>query len=95
MTRFVLTLAVAVAALAPAAGRADEADDILARRMSAMVRDFRLPMGARVEAARTLEKLGPRASAAVPHLVAVLDRHRGAEQEPHQQAVIEALGVMG
>jgi len=85
---------VALIALQPAA-RADEADDLLARKMASLVQDFRQPQAARVEAARTLSKLGARATVAVPDLVAVLDRLRGTEQESLQEAVIDALGQMG
>ncbi|QJW94373.1 HEAT repeat domain-containing protein [Frigoriglobus tundricola] len=91
--RYVLVLAGALG-LGPAA-RADEVDDAMARRLSGLVRDFRLPTAARVEAARTLYKLGARASAAVPDLVAVLARLRGNEQEPLQEAIVEALGQIG
>lgn len=90
-----IALLVGVPLAAPSAVRADENDDALAKRMAAVVRDFRQPLATRVEAARTIEKLGARASAAVPDLVAVLDRLRGAEQEPLQEAVIEALGQIG
>src|SRR5262249_14024722 len=79
----------------PSTARADETDDALAKRMSALVRDFRQPLPARVEAARTLEKLGARASAAVPDLVVVLDRLRGTEHAPLQEAIVEALGQIG
>jgi HEAT repeat protein len=92
MRRYLFVLGLLAAA--PAA-RADEADDRLARQMATLVHDFRQPLPARVEAARTLGKLGARAAVAVPELVAVLDRLRGAEQEPLQEAVIEALGQMG
>jgi HEAT repeat protein len=91
--RRVLVLAVVLGA--PGVVRADEADDVLARKLGAMVRDFRLTTAARAEAARTIGKLGPRASAAVPDLVAVFDRLRGAEQEPLQEAIVEALGQVG
>lgn len=77
------------------AGRADEADDALAKSLTAVVRDPRLPAPQRVEAARTLGRLGTRASAAVPELVLQLDRLRGAEQETLQEAVIGALGRIG
>jgi HEAT repeat protein len=60
-----------------------------------MVRDFRLPTATRAEAARTAGKLGPRAAKAVPDLIAVFDRLRGREQEPLQEAVVEALGLIG
>lgn len=91
--RCLLALTAALAG-APAA-RADEGDDALARRLGGVVRDFRQPAAARTEAARTLAKLGARASVAVPDLVGVLDRLRGAEQETLQEAVVEALGQIG
>lgn len=79
----------------PTAVRADEADDQLARELAAMVRDPRQPVRTRVEAARMIGQLGPRASAAVPDLVTVLDRFRGRELEPIQEAVIDACGLIG
>jgi len=79
----------------PAGLRADDSDDQLARQLSGMVRDPRQAVGARVEAARMIGKIGPRASAAVPDLVTVLDRLRGTELEPVQEAVIDALGLIG
>jgi HEAT repeat protein len=88
-------LILAVLLLGAASARADEADDALARRMVGVVKDFRQPLAARVEAARTLAKLGARASSAVTDLVAVLERIMGREQEPLQEALIEALGEMG
>lgn len=90
--RWVLVL---IAAVGVQVARADETDDALARKLGAVVRDFRQPTTARAEAARTLGKLGPRASAAVPDLVAVFDRLRGAEQETLQEALVEALGQIG
>jgi HEAT repeat protein len=84
----------AVLALTPTA-RADEADDLLARQLAAVVRDPRMRLPHRVEAARTLGKLGLRAGAAVPDLTAQLQRLRGAELEPLQEAVIDALGRIG
>ncbi|HEY1190675.1 MAG TPA: HEAT repeat domain-containing protein [Gemmata sp.] len=91
--RGVLVL-VALVALAPAA-RADEIDDALAKKLGAVVRDPRQSLWARVEAANTIAKLGPLASAATGDLVAVLGRLRGTEQQPLQEAVIEALGQIG
>lgn len=88
-------LAIAVASLAVSGLRADETDDQLARQLGSVVRDPRPSIWARVEAARTLAKLGPRASAAVPDLVAVLGRFRGPELEPLQEAIVEALGQIG
>ncbi len=79
----------------PLAARADEAEDALAKKLGGIVRDPRQSLTARVEAARTVGKLGPAAGAAVGDLVAVLDRLRGAEQEPLQEAVVEALGQIG
>jgi HEAT repeat protein len=78
-----------------AAGHADEPDDLLARKLGAMVRDVRLTTAARAEAARTLGKLGPRAAVAVPDMIAVFDRLRGTEQEPLQEALVESLGQIG
>jgi hypothetical protein len=88
-------IVVAVLAVLPAAARADENDDALARKMGGLVKDFRQPLAARVEATRTLTKLGARGAVAVPDLVAVLDRLRGTEQETLQEAIVEALGQMG
>lgn len=88
-------IVLALLAVAPPAARADEADDTLARKMATVARDFRQPTATRVEAVRTLSKLGARAAVAVPDLVAILDRLRGTEQEPLQEAVVEALGQMG
>lgn len=79
----------------PLAARADEAEDALAKNLGALVRDPRQPLTARVEAARTIGKLGPTAGAAVGDLVAVLERLRGSEHEPLQEAVVEALGQIG
>lgn len=92
MRRGVALLAVALAA---APGRGDEADDTLAKELAAAVRDPRLKLAQRVEAARMLGKLETRAAAAVPELVLQLDRLRGAEQEQLQEAVIGALGRIG
>lgn len=83
-----------VPVLAPRAV-ADEKDDQIARQLAAVVRDPRLPLPARVEAARMLIRLGPRATAAVPDLIAQAGRLRGAELEPLQEAVVEALGQIG
>lgn len=79
----------------PTAAPADDTDDQIARQLAAVVRDPRQPIGARVEAARMIGKLGPRAAAAVPDLVLVIDRFRGAELEPVQQATMDALGLIG
>lgn len=87
--------AVAVLLAVPLAARADEAGDALAKKLGAQARDPRESLDARAEAARTIGKLGPSAAAAVPDLVAVLDRLRGAEQEPLQEAIVEALGQIG
>jgi HEAT repeat protein len=89
-----LLVAVVVLVL-PGSARADEADDAFARRLGGMVRDFRLTTAARAEAARTLGKLGPRSAVAVPDLIAVFGRLRGTEQEPLQEAIVEALGLIG
>lgn len=92
MTRVLLVvagLAIVVSA------RADETDDQVARQLAAVVRDPRLPLRPRVEAANTIGKMGPRATAAVADLAAEVDRLRGRELEPLQEAVIDALGQIG
>jgi HEAT repeat protein len=88
-------IVLAVLLIASPAVRADETDEALARKMGGLVRDFRQPTATRVEAVRTLAKLGARGAVAVPDLVAVLDRLRGSEQEMLQEAIVEALGQMG
>lgn len=90
-----LALATVFVSLLVPATRADEADDLLARRLSAIVRDPRLTVPQRVEAARILGKMGLRAGAAVPDLAAQLNRLRGPELEPLQEAVIDTLGQIG
>lgn len=92
MKRLAVLLAVLIASTA---ARADEADDALARQLAAVVRDPRLRLAQRQEAARTLGKLGPLAGAAVPALTAQLGWLRGAELESLQEAVIDALGRIG
>ena len=79
----------------PLAARADEADDALAKKLGGTVRDPRESLEARVAAARTIGQIGPAAGAAVGDLVIVLDRLRGIEQEPLQEAIVEALGQVG
>ena len=83
----------AVVAASPA--RADEADDLLARQLAAVVRDTRLTERPRTEAARALARMGLKASAAVPQLMQQLDRLRGSEFATLQEAVIDALGLSG
>ena len=79
----------------PGAARADEIDDDLAKQFAGVVRDTRLSRPARVAAAKSLAALGPKGAAAVPDLVAQLQRLEGVELEPLQVAVIEALGEIG
>lgn len=78
-----------------ATAQADEATDRLARELVGVVRDPRQDVPQRVEAARTLAKLGPRAAAVVPDLIAQLKRLKGDELEPLQEAVVETLGAIG
>lgn len=75
--------------------RADEADDLLAKQLVGTASDPRLPIRSRVVATKAIAKLGPRASAVVPDLVRILDRLRGVEQEPLQEALVEAIGQIG
>lgn len=84
---FVLSVAAVV--------RADEATDRLAKELVGVVRDPREGETQRVEAARTLGKLGPQAAVVVPDLIAQLKRLKGEELESLQAAVIEALGAIG
>ncbi|MBP3960889.1 HEAT repeat domain-containing protein [Gemmata sp. G18] len=79
----------------PLVARADEADDALAKKLGGIVRDPRQSLQGRVEAAVMIGRIGPRAGAAAGDLIAVLDRLRGTEQEPLQEAVVEALGQLG
>lgn len=79
----------------PLAARADETEDALAKKLGGIVRDPRQTLWARVEAANTIGKLGPVAGTAVGDLVAVLERLRNTEQEPLQEAIVEALGQIG
>ena len=89
-----LTGCLVLLALAGAA-RADEATDRLAKELVGVVRDPRQGVTQRVEAARTLAKLGPQAAVVVPDLIAQMQRLKGDELEPLQEAVIETLGAIG
>jgi HEAT repeat protein len=75
--------------------RADEATDRLAKELVGVVRDPRQGEPQRVEAARTLGKLGPQAAVVVPDLIAQLKRLKDDDLESLQTAVIEALGAIG
>jgi HEAT repeat protein len=89
-------LLVLMMVLLPAAAcRADEADDTLAKQLGKLLRDPRQSIRSRIEAAQMVSKLGARGGAAVPDLMSVLDRLRGTELEPLQEAIIEALGQIG
>ena len=92
---FRLGLIFSAMAFFASSARADEADDALSRSLGAVVRDPRLSIWSRVDAVRTLTKLGPRATASLPDLVLVLNRIRGKEQEALQEAIIEAIGQIG
>lgn len=95
MRRFALLFAAAVTVGVASAARADEADDALAKKLVGVVRDPRLTVTPRIEAAKMIGKLGPRAAAATPDLAAELHRLRGAELEPLQEAIADALGQLG
>jgi HEAT repeat protein len=94
MGRRVAWIALLVAGLAVPA-RADEADDLLTRELVLVVRDPLAPVPARVQAARTLGRLGPKAKSAVPELTRLIARSRYAELLPLQEAMIDALGQIG
>jgi HEAT repeat protein len=89
------TLLVLVLVIAVGSVRADEATDRLAKELVGVVRDPRQGVTQRVEAARTLTKMGAQAAVVVPDLTAQLKRLKGDELEPLQEAVIEALGAIG
>jgi HEAT repeat protein len=74
---------------------ADETTDRLAKELVGVVRDPRQGLTQRVEAARTLAKLGPQAGGVVPDLIAQLKRLQDDELEPLQEAVVETLGAIG
>lgn len=93
MTRLALILVLLL--LANAEAPADDNDDRLARELVGLVRDPQLPTRSRLEAAKTLTKLGPRAAVVVPDLMAQLSRLRGTEHELLQETIIDALGQMG
>lgn len=93
MSRPLFVLAALVLLQSPAL--ADEATEKLAKELVGMVRDPRLGVRERTEAARTLGKLGPQAAVVVPDLIAQLRRLRGGELEPLQEAVVEALAGIG
>lgn len=89
-------LPIALVLVAASSGvRADESDDALAIRLGRVVLDPRADLRSRVEAAKLIGKIGPRASAATPHLDRALRRLRGPEQEPLQEAIVYALGLIG
>jgi HEAT repeats/HEAT repeat len=85
---------VAFAALV-GSGRADEADEDLARKLAAVVRDPRRAAPERVDAAQSLEQLGPKAIGVLDELTKQLRLLRGREQESLQEAVLQAIGAMG
>jgi HEAT repeat protein len=96
MRRLGLGIAIGLAlAVLAAPAPAEESDDLLARQLAATVRDPRLMLPQRVEAARMLGRLGQRGAAAVPELTAQLLRLRGSELEPLQEAIIDTLGQIG
>ncbi|MEO2088726.1 MAG: HEAT repeat domain-containing protein [Gemmataceae bacterium] len=85
----------ATLALLQSPALADEPTEKLAKELVGMVRDPRLGVRERTEAARTLGKLGPQAAVVVPDLIAQLRRLRGGELEPLQEAVVETLAGIG
>jgi HEAT repeat protein len=88
-------LIIAISVVCTTVASADEATEKLARELVGMVRDPKLGVRERVEAARTLGKLGPQAAVVVPDLISQLRRLRGVELEQLQEAVIETLASIG
>jgi HEAT repeat protein len=88
-------VAIIVSGFLTGATRADEPDDLLTRQLAAIIRDPRLTIDVRVDAAKSLAQLGPKAAIALDELTKQLSLVRGREQESLQEAVIEAIGAIG
>ncbi len=84
-----------IVAFLPAAGRAQDIEDPLARDLANLVRDRLAPIGARVEATNNLAKLGSRAAPAVPELTRQLSILTRPDTAPLQEAIAKALGTIG
>lgn len=73
----------------------DETDEKVSRQLVEVIQDVRATPFARIEAAKTLAKMGARASAAAEGLTAMLKKLRGDEFSDLHEAVLVALGEIG
>src|SRR5205823_4612285 len=73
----------------------DEPDGRTSFELVMIVRGPLAPLAVRVQATRTLGKLGPKARVAVPELVRLIGRTRYGEFVALQEAMIDALGQIG
>ena len=82
-------------ALVPTGARADDRDENLVRELTAVIKDRLAPTWHRVEAARTLGKMGAKAGAAVPDLTVQLVKLQGELTMPLQETLVVTLGQIG
>jgi HEAT repeat protein len=88
-------LSITLLLLISSASHGDETDDKIARQLVGVIQETRASLFARIEAAKTLAKMGPRASAAAEGLTALLKKFRGEELADLHEAVLRALGEIG
>lgn len=84
-----------VVAIWPTGIKADERDTVLVNQLSAILKDRLAPTWQRVEAVKTLGKLGAKAEAAVPELTFQLGKLQGEYTVPIQEAIVVTLGQIG
>ena len=77
------------------ASRAEEPDEQLAKQLADVVRDVNASIWVRIEAAKTLGKLGNRGGPAVPSLTITLGKFRSNEFPTLQEEIVRALGRIG
>ncbi|WP_157369511.1 HEAT repeat domain-containing protein [Zavarzinella formosa] len=82
-------------ALLPTGVHADDRDDNLVRELTAVLKDRLAPTWQRVEAVRTLAKMGASAGLAVPDFTLQLQKLKGEDTYPLQEALVVALGQIG
>jgi HEAT repeat protein len=75
--------------------RADEQDDRVAKQLVSVVQDPRASLFARIEAAKTIAKMGPRAAEAVDGLTSFLPTMKGEDLSDLHETVLRALGEIG
>lgn len=89
-----LLLPIMIALLSNSA-KADDRDETLVRELTAVVKDRLAPTWHRVEAAKTLGKLGSKAGGSVQELSVQLVKLNGELTYPLQEAMVVALGQIG